>query len=238
MQPDHSSGAMRVYPVKNARYSARSKRAVLQSATGSLDDIQNYQAVIFTQVMKPLSAIERLHISYRRKCLQVAICIQSLHVEGKPHGCVSPSSLLYHEIPSKTAMSNITITLRNQGLLAAASKGVKFMHLLEPTRYMPPEYFEKDEVAPTNEGDLFSWATLTYAILSGEPFLSSKRNQQCIPIVATRSCFTRLVKPEGVPDVVWSLLHECWKKEPSERPSITDVVTTLQTVRPLNENEL
>eukprot|EP01118_Nematostelium_gracile_P016855 TRINITY_DN7069_c0_g1_i4.p2 TRINITY_DN7069_c0_g1~~TRINITY_DN7069_c0_g1_i4.p2 ORF type:complete len:578 (+),score=74.00 TRINITY_DN7069_c0_g1_i4:2744-4477(+) len=39
----------------------------------------------------------------------------------------------------------------------------------------------------------------------------------------------RLPKPDLCPDIVWDMMKKCWNKDPSERPSFSDILTLLES---------
>ncbi|KAF9003263.1 kinase-like domain-containing protein [Cyathus striatus] len=212
-----------MHPITNVRFFHRQGPVLLDSATGTLRDIQQPQVEIFTSV-RPLSMVERLGV-----VAQIAHCIKRLHEEGNTHGSPSPGCLSCHEVPSKGSRSSITITLKNAGLYYALSTSEDFVKVSEPTRYMAPEYLSMDhDFVPTKEGDIYGWALLSYTILCGEPLFPDWPHPKCVSLAASQNLIARIVRPADVPDYVWELLCECWNSVPNARPSIAEVVNRLQ----------
>ena len=46
----------------------------------------------------------------------------------------------------------------------------------------------------------------------------------------------RMECPDGCPDQVYSIMRECWEKEPMQRPNFTRVYSLLQRVKELPES--
>ena len=41
----------------------------------------------------------------------------------------------------------------------------------------------------------------------------------------------RMDAPDGCPDSVYSIMSECWKKDPSQRPNFTRIESLLQLIK-------
>ncbi|KAJ3560252.1 hypothetical protein NP233_g10964 [Leucocoprinus birnbaumii] len=95
---------------------------------------------------------------------------------------------------------------------------------LSSVRYSAPELLGEDEdVLPTKEADLWSFACLCYEIISGKtPFFHIVRDFRVVGAVSQGSKPVRPgrndVEGNEIEDTIWQLLLTCWNFEPEERP--------------------
>ncbi|KAJ3576474.1 hypothetical protein NP233_g401 [Leucocoprinus birnbaumii] len=97
-----------------------------------------------------------------------------------------------------------------------------------PVRYSAPEFFEEEDMQPTESSDVWSLASLSYEILSDKlPFFQFAKE---VRVSGAISHGSKPIRPgvDGVDgneinDTIWQILLMCWKFEPSERPSCLKV---------------
>ncbi|KAJ3576458.1 hypothetical protein NP233_g414 [Leucocoprinus birnbaumii] len=93
-----------------------------------------------------------------------------------------------------------------------------------PVRYSPPEFLgEYEDVQPTESSDVWSFASLTYEILSDKrPFFQIAKEVRVSGAISQGS---KPIRPgidgadgDEINDTIWQTLLICWKFEPPERP--------------------
>ncbi|CAE6482150.1 unnamed protein product [Rhizoctonia solani] len=100
-------------------------------------------------------------------------------------------------------------------------------------RYMGPEIL--DDAVLTFGSDIWSWAMTSLEILTDEPPFGAKtRGTKIIQMIGTNKRPERANHPKietyDNSDEIWQLFEDCWKKQPEDRPSASEVVCR---VRPL-----
>ncbi|KAG9122484.1 hypothetical protein FRC07_001106 [Ceratobasidium sp. 392] len=99
-------------------------------------------------------------------------------------------------------------------------------------RYMGPELLQ-DDPHVTFGTDIYAWAMTTLEILTDvPPFGEKAKGPRIITMIASGQRPKRIDHPklEHYPcsDDLWSLIEECWKPAPLERPSAGDLVVRLK----------
>ncbi|KAH7338846.1 kinase-like domain-containing protein [Rhizoctonia solani] len=90
---------------------------------------------------------------------------------------------------------------------------------------------EVEEATVTPETDMWSWGmTVLEAMTAQPPYFHRRRDTQVIldiigGVLPTRPRTGYLSRPEG--DALWALMERCWKAEPRERPSSSEVVAEM-----------
>ncbi|XP_028404174.1 ephrin type-A receptor 4a-like [Dendronephthya gigantea] len=94
-----------------------------------------------------------------------------------------------------------------------------------PTRWMPVETLRKQEF--TSKSDVWSFGVLLWEIESGgiRPYNDLDTYRQVVNKVVNEGY--RLQKPYYCPDVIYEIMKECWKIDPDERPTFTQIATNL-----------
>ncbi|KAK1230559.1 Rho guanine nucleotide exchange factor [Marasmius sp. AFHP31] len=88
------------------------------------------------------------------------------------------------------------------------------------TRYQAPEIVRCDILKPTKESDVYSYGCLAYEVFTGRlPLYQVKPNALLLRIMNG----ARPERPTDIPnlqlsDELWTVMEECWKTEPPERP--------------------
>ncbi|KAF9647362.1 kinase-like protein [Thelephora ganbajun] len=98
-------------------------------------------------------------------------------------------------------------------------------------RYSPPEYFT-DEYASmhsTKQGDIYSMGMTIYEVLTDKkPFPEYNSTSVVMPIIrGTRPSKPAFAISRGYTEGLWDLTIACWRQDPAERPTITNILGSL-----------
>ncbi|CAE7055390.1 unnamed protein product [Rhizoctonia solani] len=109
----------------------------------------------------------------------------------------------------------------------------------ESQRWMAPEMFMDDPPLET-PCDLWGWAMATLEIVSGSiPYHTHKQAMTIILKISSgpprREHHPKFEEYAHRPDEMWELLQRCWAMEPSERPTIDEVVERLEQIAKMPE---
>ncbi|KAJ8077351.1 Rho guanine nucleotide exchange factor [Marasmius tenuissimus] len=114
------------------------------------------------------------------------------------------------------------------------------------TRYQAPEVVLCIIPGPTRESDIYSYGCVAYEIFSGRlPFHQVKQDVAVVTCVMRGERPTRPVDIPGFQssDKLWTVIEQCWKAEPSERPSavaihgrLVEIESRLQEVPSTTQN--
>ena len=90
---------------------------------------------------------------------------------------------------------------------------------------LDPQRFGLSESRPTKESDCYALGMVVYEVLSGRvPFAPSK-----VPVLNILNGEHPEIPQEAwFPDKVRAMLERCWKRQPGERPSLSDVLRCLK----------
>lgn len=101
-----------------------------------------------------------------------------------------------------------------------SSQGTKF-----PVKWAPPEVLSYTRFS--SKSDVWAYGVLMWEIFTGGmmPY-DQMRNADVVDFVCTSG--KRLPKPDAAPVVVYSIMMECWKYSPDERPSFSDLAKKLK----------
>jgi len=102
----------------------------------------------------------------------------------------------------------------------------------EVVRYSAPELIENNNVHPTFNSDVYSFAMLILECVTEKiPFHEHTRDAAVIHArISKRQCPPR---PDGprqrnrVSDGLWGLMNHCWATEPGDRPTMEQVYSFL-----------
>ncbi|KAF8678650.1 kinase-like protein [Rhizoctonia solani] len=111
----------------------------------------------------------------------------------------------------------------------------------ESQRWMAPEMFVDDPPLET-PCDVWGWAMAALEIISGSiPYHTHKQAMTIILQISKgpprREHHAKFEEYAYRPDEMWALLEKCWAMEPSERPSIDEVLVELKRIAKMPEAE-
>jgi len=155
----------------------------------------------------------------------------------------------------------VNVLINEQGVACLADFGLSSLPTVMHTRavtsslgtgtilWTAPELFDYDETEdappakPTTASDMYSWACVCYEIFVGKyPFWHIKRPIQAIPLHVKGG--GRPQQPHesypswttyGLNTAIWSIMEECWKESPNERPEIE---YTIAQLKPMLEDDI
>ncbi|CAE7078559.1 unnamed protein product [Rhizoctonia solani] len=109
----------------------------------------------------------------------------------------------------------------------------------ESQRWMAPEMFVDDPPLET-PCDIWGWAMAALEIVSGSiPYHTHKQAMTIILKISSgpprREHHPKFEEYAHRPDEMWELLQRCWAMEPSERPTIDEVVGRLKQIARMPE---
>ncbi|CAE6337370.1 unnamed protein product [Rhizoctonia solani] len=109
----------------------------------------------------------------------------------------------------------------------------------ESQRWMAPEMFVDDPPLET-PCDVWGWAMAALEIISGSIPYHTHKQAMTIILQISRGPPRREHHPKFEeyayrPDEMWALLQKCWTMEPSERPSIDEVLVELKRIAKMPE---
>jgi c-src tyrosine kinase len=97
-----------------------------------------------------------------------------------------------------------------------------------PACWAPPEVLEAKVFS--NKSDVWSFGVLLWEIYSyGEFPYPGKRNQEAVLYVSQGG---RMAPPEGCPSAMQGIMKACWAENPQRRPTFSELVKILKTLKP------
>ncbi|KAG8955555.1 hypothetical protein FRC04_007546 [Tulasnella sp. 424] len=184
-----------------------------------------------------------------KEAIEIVQGLQYLHSRELLHGDVKPSNILIDD-GGHVQLGDFTLlralAMDDHGPLNSQSSCD-----LASLRYQPPEVMKAEKVTPA--ADVYSWAMSFLVIASGgkcippssnlfrvpdilkvQPFPKHTRIPQLLALITA----VEVPKLEDYPSSVfttypllWALLGSCWNKEPTARPSATDLLQSLNLLK-------
>lgn len=102
-------------------------------------------------------------------------------------------------------------------------------------RWMAPELFTVDDARHTKESDVWAFGCVVFEVLSGKVPYHEKRNDRTVIIAIAHG--EHPSKPARLSDVswidakLWTMMLDCWKKNPDDRPPVASLLTRLRHYR-------
>ncbi|ELP88322.1 serine-threonine protein kinase, putative [Entamoeba invadens IP1] len=157
----------------------------------------------------------------------LVVALAFLHDNNIIHRDIKGENVLVYSLnPHSPVCGKLTDfgTCRNISERALSTKELS-QGIGTPT-YMSPECLAN--TAYTYSSDIYSLAMVLYETFTEkQAYLEDERFNQpwMIPQFVIEG--KRLEKPNGIPENYWTLIEQCWKQEPTERPTIGQVYQTL-----------
>ncbi|KAF8600920.1 kinase-like protein [Ceratobasidium sp. AG-I] len=172
--------------------------------------------------------------------LEIAQGLEYLHLRGPAviHGDLRLANVLISDNGSACitdfglarVLEGLTLTPVSQQLGVAGA-----------TRWMAKELFEhesEEHVTVTRETDMWSWGmTVLEAMTAQPPYAHRRRDTQVmldiiggvLPARPREGLLGRRSEglDEGVGDALWVLMDKCWRADPRERPTASEVVAEM-----------
>ncbi|KAL2915804.1 hypothetical protein HK105_204751 [Polyrhizophydium stewartii] len=148
--------------------------------------------------------------------LDIARGIGFLHASGIVHGEVwSDSVLVGHD--GRALLTRFKSNLIHGRRLSRRPAAL--------ARWAAPEASQRRSSQPLKSQDAFSFAMTCVEIFSGRiPFAAEPSDE--VVRERLRQGF-RPDRPDGVPDLVWRIITECWSPDPLRRPEFSEIVERL-----------
>ncbi|KAL0238333.1 hypothetical protein GEMRC1_012806 [Eukaryota sp. GEM-RC1] len=150
------------------------------------------------------------------QAIEICTAVQYLHSKGIVHTALKPENVIVVNSQVKLADLGSSCTLNNN----------TSSHQVCTSKYTPPEPYQ------TLYGlayDVFSIGVLLYEMFSNKRSVGHM-TLPFMPNEEERTCSFHGGFPDGFPDPISSLITKCLSVDPSERPSINDVLNRLKDI--------
>lgn len=157
---------------------------------------------------------------------QVACGMQYLHA-------IKPMPVLHRDLKS----ANVLVSAERQRLAISdfglarhqADLGTKMTAETGSYRWMAPEVIRHEEY--DTRCDVFSYAMLALEMVTYDlPWQGQYKDMEVIFAVASRN-ERPTIPPDACPPSLADLIHRCWVREPTERPTFDDICAKLEEVQ-------
>ncbi|KAF5373249.1 hypothetical protein D9615_007439 [Tricholomella constricta] len=177
----------------------------------------------------------------------IAAGLSYLHTNVIVHGDLKAANILVTE-SKRACLADFGLSAVSDSKIlkwtshsSAASRGGS-------ARWQAPELFDienDDELHNTKASDIYAWSCVCYEIFTGRiPFFELPRDTAVMLRVQTG---TRPSRPEassvswsswGLTEALWSLMGDCWRQHPGDRPTVGDVIARLTPGLPKDHRPL
>lgn len=98
-------------------------------------------------------------------------------------------------------------------------------------RWLAPEILESSSALHTKASDVWSFGMLCLELLSNEPPYSHHTREPSIILDIARGRLPERPRDaRNLTDPIWELLQRCWQMRPEARPTITEVLSALESL--------
>ncbi|XP_073495633.1 receptor-interacting serine/threonine-protein kinase 4-like [Phyllobates terribilis] len=154
---------------------------------------------------------------------QVALSMNYLHHVLQPpiiHRDLKPHNVLLNKA--------LDVQLTDFGLAKNETSITLSQSMVGSLPYMPPEALQSYTCKPTKEFDVYSFAIVSWSVLSGQdPYKDA--NSKLIKVLVPRNhrpdmnLLRQTTSQKEVPEAV-QLMQECWDADPCKRPSFSTII--------------
>jgi len=175
---------------------------------------------------RSLTLIERLQLVHG-----IASGLEYLHSNNMFHGDLHSGNILIDK--------DQTPRICDFGLACMIEKvqpGLTYLQRLSntnnpgSTRWASPERLEGSKPHPS--GVIYSFGCIMFEVLSGEVPWNGKTDFQVIVLKLTTPELPFRPEPGTIRNEYWKLMVRCWSAHPEQRPSASEVVRQLRTIKP------
>ncbi|KAG6915759.1 hypothetical protein DXG01_009996 [Tephrocybe rancida] len=179
-------------------------------------------------------------------CLDTAMGVEYLHANGVVHGDIKSVNVVVDGAGRAYlvdfGLSNIDdpqiAHWTSQSLVASQGGTVRWQ---APELYPDESDLEAEEIVVTNTkmSDVYAWGCLVYEIFTGRlPFHNARFSSTVVVKVMKGQVPSR--PPDGDPawlihglnESIWKLMGRCWAFNPTARPTMAAIVSSLKSERP------
>lgn len=156
---------------------------------------------------------------------QIADALASSHADGVVHRDLKPANVLLQEEAGQAGQATLRPMLTDFGIARLAdSPGVtRTSEFVGTPAYVAPESAEGRP--QTSAVDIYGAGIVLYELLAGSPPF---QGEGALAMLHQHLNETPQ-RPSGVPDPLWTVIERCLDKEPSRRPSASDLARALRT---------
>jgi len=146
---------------------------------------------------------------------ELAFIVSYLHEQGVVHRDLKPENILIHK--GKPRLIDFGLA-KSIDLPSITIEGA----VLGTLHYIPPEVLKGGEYS--QKGDVYALGVILYELLSGRrPFEADSVSELIDKIVESEPH-----RPEGVSDETWQLVSALIDKNPSKRPELYEILTSVE----------